>query len=62
MAISGLTAAALTFAFGSHYVAPFSAACGNAPTFLDGSLAWLGGQAELRIEYISQALSQTRLA
>ncbi|KAK4820046.1 hypothetical protein QYF61_017892 [Mycteria americana] len=43
-----------------HYMAPFSAACGQMATssqsthLPDRSLAWLGGQAELGIEYLSK--------
>jgi len=55
MAIPGLIASALIFAFSSHYMAPFSDACGQmamswqCTQLPDRSLAWLGGQAELGI-------------
>lgn len=61
IAISSLIAASLTFAFSSHYMAHFSAACGQMAMpsqrthFPDRSLPWLGGQGELGVECMSQA-------
>lgn len=70
MAISGLIAAALTFAFSSHYVAPVLAFLAvdkwqrpcSAPTFLTGLWPGWEGRQSWALNTCHKPLAQTSLA